>query len=338
MTLPTLTWAKRTTTASVSSAPMTTAEFINQLDTFVSGSTYWRTSNKFIDVPLDRGWIELAPVSTTPGVTEIRILITYDHKTLATPLNAANVMAPCTNSTSAKTWVGVSPNAANTMGVDRDPFYNQAYLQSAWPGMVPWGAPTTAVIPVNGLQIGMIESAEVLALYYYSATDTMSVFIAGNWFESPDGNSSLCGLMAAVSPWNRRAQTSTDSMGPIAGAQGNYQAGSTTTSLSFTIGNDGTIMSASRNISGFLNNGNGYANGTDAILQGIALNGSLWGNTDGSSRTLDIFRGFARQMRWGPPAFNLQRLINSSAGTEAILLNYPQSSAAQGGIWFDNSR
>lgn len=332
MTLPTLTWTRRTTSWVIAGATPTQSEIIDKLVAFIGTSTFWKVTASVKDTPAaGQGYIEIAPVSATAGITEMRFLLTYSSEVTPSALGASNRVAPYASVTSAtRFWVGGSPNAATT-GPNANPWTSKAYTSAGWAGMTPLNSGGSIAAPVNASELGMIESNEILCLYWFYGSNIITGFIGGNMLEAPDGNSAAFGFTTNMG----QSQVPTSSAAEHwFRASSNNSAGSTSIGKALTVDSSSTIVAMSRTQFDGVGSqvGAGYTMNTYAILMPILIAGGPWAAGDS-----DVGRGFARQMRWGPAAWNGQVMTDGTT-QQAICLNYHQSLAKVAGIWFDQQR
>lgn len=330
MTLPTLTWSKRTESSFIiAGAIPTLAEIITKFQTFVDGCTHWKCTQAVLDGANSRGYLEIAPRSAVAGITEGRCLITYNALNPITGNNfvTGNKLLPAGSDNLSRIWAGISSNA-NTVGPTNDPYTGSPYPGKSFSGLNNYGG-----TPPNGAALGAIESAEGIVLYWFVGS-TMFFIVFGRLAESLDGNSAeWCMLHGGYSGWSNTV-SSINIPHPMYYASNNHSAGSANSMKGCVLRDDGSIISISRaQFDTLATLGQGYAGVDYAVLQTIIASGGNWFN--GVQTNLYCVM---RQMRWGPPAFNLQRLIDSGSNTQAIAWNWSTSTSQVGAIWFDNQR
>jgi hypothetical protein len=347
MPIPVLTWTQ--TPASLITVGIPTyQEFLDKVEAVITASTYWKVSKKTLDAGNSRGYVEIAPKSSLAGVTEGRVLLMFSTGTVAgvagseRPLQACRNVpwASATSSLACKMWAGMSDNAntADGVGPANDPWVSAApYGASNWTKLFP----LNCSVPAANATIGLIESAEVFALYWVTAAGAdVQYLIGGRAIEYDDETAywAISGNGVAESTASSAGWVTTMNTGaasPITHGVDQHSGASASRSwlvclisgFLYGLGRNFSTPSPSATSAGFLSLAR-------ARFAAIPLCGGVY--TAGSN---DSDLGTFRQVRWGPPAYRGQILTDSSV-VQGIHLNY--ASAATGanpwGLWFDNSR
>lgn len=347
MTLPVLTWTQ-TPASLISVGVPTYQEFLEKIEAVIAASTYWKVSKKTLDAGNSRGFVELAPKSALEGVTEGRVLILFSTGTVSGSAGTERPLSACRNAPWAastttlacKMWTGMSDNAntADGVGPANDP----------WTSSTPYGAsnwtklfPLNVVIPGANATIGLIESAEVFALYWSTSVgNDIQYLIGGRGLEYDDNvaywiltsGGAATDTSASSTGWNGVMQAQ---LAPLAHVQYQHSAGVAARAWGAAI-ISGFLYGLGRNfLTVDLSGANaGFLSLTRARFAAIPLCGGIY--TAGSN---DAELGTFRQVRWGPPAYRGQVLTDSGV-TQGIHLNY--ATAATGakpwGLWLDNFR
>jgi hypothetical protein len=346
MPLPVLTWAQTPASLITVGVP-TYQEFLDKVESVINASTYWKVSKKTLDAGNSRGYVEIAPKSALAGVTEGRVMLMFSTGTVSGAAGSERPLQACRNapwatattSLACKMWAGVSDNAntADGVGPANDP----------WTSATPYGAsnwsklfPLNATIPAANATIGLIESAEVFALYWTtSAGSEIEYLISGRGLEYDDNTAywMIGGIggpdtTASATGWNTILGLATPPIGAC--AVQNSTGTSTRAWTAALIG--GNLYGIGRNFQTVDTSGvnAGFLSLTRARFAAIPLCGGIY--TAGSN---DADLGTFRQVRWGPPAYRGQILTDTGV-TQGIHLNYaPASTGAKPwGLWFDNFR
>ena len=354
MPIPTLTWSRSNGTPMAGAgARLTAQEFIASLASVVDASTHWKQVNSW-DGANSRGWIEIAPKSTTAGIKEGRLLIAVKTADATNVPSIAARLAPWSTHSGAiisDCFVGFSPDADST-GPAVDPITATTsadiYPSKTFSGLVSvqCGEISGAGVafPVSGQTIWRIESAEVLTLAWSVATGSINFIQVGKALERPDGEDSYwsmifsgaCAVLSAGSnPWNALPS---NQLNPIADSYLQHSAGSTTRHVGLAylpaFGGSYALYGAGKtDFSANVSANGSYTSSEFAVLKGVTLAGGPY-FSGGSDQLL----GFWRQVRWGPAALRSQRLVDGVGVTQALYLHYNGAAMGSWGLWFDNVR
>jgi hypothetical protein len=204
-----------------------------------------------------------------------------------------------------------------------------------------------AGIPDAASTMQIIESAEGIALTWYTASQVQTQgIIAGRLVEDIGGETAiwmLSGISSSNDAYaNGAAWTSIPTSSdypPLGGAMSAYNANNSYRAWTFAIDASGLLIGCGRAHPEVFSGNSviaGLANATQAAFTTILLGGGAY-----SPSQKDALVGIMRQVRWGPPAYRGQRLYAGSPIVEqGIHLNYAiaSSGAKVGGLWFDHFR
>lgn len=350
MVLPTLTWTSPAESLIKASTP-NYSDFLNAIETKINASTHWKINKKTLDAGNSRGFLEIAPKSTLAGVTEGRILFLFSTGTVAgasgaeRPLKACRIAPYDGQDTNllCKMWAGFSPDAnSSTSGPANDPWTSATPYGATplWSGL----ATVNSTYPVANSMLGLIESAEGLALYWTAASgNEINGLVMGRMMETLDGNTGYWMLHCLQSCTDNNFGTAGWYIQPgglTAPPLGYsmYSQSLDTNVRPWTLVFKGNVLyGVGRNWETGAQGGanaHGYSGVDGALLQAIILaGGTYFGGPAG------YFQGIFRQVRWGPAAQRKQKLYSSGV-EQAICLHYATASTGPQdyGFWFHHFR
>jgi hypothetical protein len=271
----------------------------------------------------DRGYIEIKPRSPTAGIKEARLLITYSAASSVQYPDSLSLLP--TNNAQYRVSSGISPNA-NTNGPDADPFSGRAYATGGFAGMSGSDSPT------NGCALGAIESEESLLIYWFNST-TMHWTGIGKLAESADASAVEWVQFSSGSGWNGYPSGSSNSYFLPYYGYAYSASGVAYYPRMVVVRSDGTAIGLGCPQNGVLPV-DVYSGVDFAIVQAIPMLGGNWFSGINPSKNYCILR----QMRFGPKAINLERLVDQDTGKQMIALNSDQNVRQAGTIWWDNQR
>jgi hypothetical protein len=257
--------------------------------------------------------------------------------------------ATATTTLTPRMWFGISPNA-NTTGPTNDPWGTGASQPYAG-GSTVWSklVPNSCTRPSSGRKMGAIECEEAICIWWEidsSARICYAIFgkiirnganTEAKWALAVDTAQGDTTAPANGNSWSSSRNRWLGAVGavtPFGNGFVQHSAGTAIRPPCIAQDSNGTLYGWGRTDDAVVGDANAgrdrtYSNATEVFFPEILVSGGVY-----TAGTTDDTLGILRQIRYGPIARRGQATYDSAPAVKAICLNYDDTTAIRGGLWF----